>query len=114
MKQAADSSGAQLLVAFVPGAVAVADPRTMPHFPRGENVRDPHAYDLGRPYRALEQIADSLEIKTIDLTPDLRAAGAEPAYYPASWHWTPSGHEAAAGAIGRALDSLGFLGAHCS
>ena len=114
MKHVADSSGARLLVAFVPGAVAVSDPARLPHFPRGENVRDPHAYDLSRPYRALKQIADSLEIKTIDLTSDLRTAGAGPAYYPASWHWTPSGHEAAAGAIGRTLDTLGFLGAHCS
>jgi len=114
MKQVADSSGAHFLVAFVPGAVAVSDPAQLPHFPRGENVHDPRAYDLARPYRALEHIADSLGIKTIDLTADLRAAGAEPAYFPASWHWTPSGHRAAAGAIGRTLDTLGFLGAHCS
>ncbi|MDQ2766436.1 MAG: acyltransferase family protein, partial [Gemmatimonadota bacterium] len=114
MKQVADSSGAHILVAFVPGAVAVSDPARLPHFPRGENLRDASAYDLGRPYRALRQIADSLGIKTIDLTSDLRATGAEPAYYPASWHWTPSGHEAAAGAIERTLDTLGFLGAHCS
>jgi hypothetical protein len=114
MKQVADSSGSRFLVAFVPGAVAVSDPAHLPHFPRGENLRDPRAYDLARPYRALKQISDSLGIKTIDLTADLRAAGAEPAYYPASWHWTPSGHRAAAGAIGRTLDTLGYLGAHCS
>jgi peptidoglycan/LPS O-acetylase OafA/YrhL len=114
MKHVADNNGAHLLVAFVPGAVAVSDPAQLPHFPHGENVHDPRAYDLDRPYRALKQIADSLDIRTIDLTPDLRAAGAEPAYYPASWHWTPSGHRAAAGAIARSLDSLGFLGAHCS
>ena len=114
MKQAADGSGAHLLVAFVPGAVAVSDPARLPHFPRGENLGDAHAYDLTRPYRALKQIADSLGIKTIDLTSDLRTAGADPAYYPASWHWTPSGHRAAARAIGHALDSLGYLGAHCS
>jgi hypothetical protein len=114
MKHVADSSGARFLVAFVPGAVAVSDSAQLPHFPRGENVHDPRAYDLGRPYRALKQIADSLDIRTIDLTSGLRAAGAEPAYYPASWHWTPSGHKAAAGAIARALDSLGFLGAPCS
>jgi hypothetical protein len=113
MKQVADSSGARFLIAFVPGAVAVSDPAQLPHFPSGEDLREPHAYDLGRPYRALKQIADSLDIKTIDLTSDLRAAGGGPAYYPASWHWTPSGHEAAAGAIGRTLDTLGFLGAHC-
>jgi hypothetical protein len=98
----------------VPGAVAVSDAAQLPHFPRGENVHDPRAYDLGRPYHALKQIADSLDIRTIDLTSDLRAAGAEPAYFPASWHWTPSGHRAAAGAIARALDSLGFLGVPCS
>ena len=114
MKQVADSSGAHLLIAFVPGAVAVSNRAQLPHFPRGENIRDPHAYDLGRPYRALKQIADSLGIRTIDLTSDLRAASAGPAYYPASWHWTPSGHEAADAAIGRTLDTLGYLGAHCS
>ena len=114
MKQVADGSGAHLLIAFVPGAVAVSDPARLPHFPRGENLGDARAYDLARPYRALTQIADSLGIKTIDLTADLRAAGAEPAYYPASWHWTPSGHQAAAGALVRALDTLGYLGVHCS
>jgi peptidoglycan/LPS O-acetylase OafA/YrhL len=113
MKQVADSNGARFLIAFVPGAVAVSDPAQLPHFPSGEDLREPHAYDLGRPYRTLKQIADSLGIKTIDLTSDLRAAGGGPAYYPASWHWTPRGHEAAAGAIGRTLDTLGFLGAHC-
>ncbi|MEO8880728.1 MAG: acyltransferase [Gemmatimonadaceae bacterium] len=114
MKHVADSSGAQLVVAFVPGAVAVSDPATLPHFPRGENLRDTSAYDMGRPYRALERITDSLEIKTIDLTPALRASAAAPAYFPASWHWTAAGHRAAAGAIEQTLDSLGLLGAHCS
>ena len=75
MKQIADSSGSHLLIAFVPGAVAVSGPARMPHFPRGENLRDASAYDLTRPYRALKQIADSLGIKTIDLTASLRAAG---------------------------------------
>jgi peptidoglycan/LPS O-acetylase OafA/YrhL len=114
MRRAADSSGAQLIVAFVPGAVAVSDPAMLPHFPRGENLRDASAYDLGRPYRALKQIADSIGIRTIDLTLALRASSAQPAYFPASWHWTPAGHRAAAGAIERSLDSLGLLGAHCS
>ena len=114
MKLAADSSGAQLVIAFVPGAVAVSDPARLPHFPRGENLRDTSAYDLGRPYRALKQVADSLGIKSVDLTSALRASAAQPAYFPASWHWTPGGHQAAAGAIERTLDSLGLLGAHCS
>jgi len=114
MKHAADSSGAQLIVAFVPGAVAVSDPAMLPHFPRGENLRDASTYDLDRPYRAMKQIADSLGIRTIDLSPALRASSAQPAYFPGSWHWTPAGHRAAAGAIERSLDSLGLLGAHCS
>ncbi len=114
MKRSADSSGAHLVIAFVPGAVAVLGPSRLPHFPRGENVQDARVYDLDRPYRALAQIADSLHIATIDLTRALRATGAEPAYFPASWHWTPSGHSAAAAAIARSLDSLGYLGAHCS
>jgi peptidoglycan/LPS O-acetylase OafA/YrhL len=114
MKHVADSSGAQLVIAFVPGAAAVSGPARLPHFPRGENLYDPAAYDLGRPYRALRQITDSLEIKTIDLTPSLRASTAQPAYFPASWHWTAAGHRAAAGAIEHTLDTLGVLGAHCS
>ena len=114
IKHVADSSGAQLVVAFVPGAVAVADPGQLPHFPRGENIRDASVYDLDRPYRSLRQLADSLGIRTIDLTASLRANVTEPSYFPASWHWTPAGHRAAAGAIQRSLDSLGFLGAHCS
>ena len=114
MKHVADSSGAHLVIAFVPGAVAVMGPSRLPHFPRGEDVRDRHAYDLDRPFQALERIADSLHVAAIDLTPALRATGAEPAYFPASWHWTASGHSAAASAIARSLDSLGYLGAHCS
>jgi hypothetical protein len=114
MKRVADSTGAHLLVAFVPGAVAVLGPARLPHFPRGENVSDRHVYDLDRPYRALRQVADSLHISTVDLTPALRAAESGPAYFPASWHWTPSGHRAAAAAISRSLDSLGYLGVHCS
>ncbi|MBA2684128.1 MAG: acyltransferase family protein [Gemmatimonadaceae bacterium] len=114
MKRAADSSGAQLVVAFVPGAVAVTDPSRLPHFPRDENIRDTAAYDLGRPYRSLQQIADSLGIRTIDLTASLRANTGEPSYFAASWHWTPAGHKRAAGAIEHSLDSLGLLGAHCT
>ena len=114
MKRVADTSGAQLVIAFVPGAVAVSDPAHLPHFPRGENLRDASAYDLDRPYRSLRQITDSLGIRTIDLTPSLRANAAEPSYFATSWHWTPAGHRAAAGAIEHSLDSLGLLGAHCS
>jgi peptidoglycan/LPS O-acetylase OafA/YrhL len=113
MKHVADSSGARLVIAFVPGAVAVSDGAHLPHLPRGENLSDPRAYDLERPYRALRQVADPLGIPMLDLTPALRAATAGPAYFPASWHWTPAGHRAAAGAIARALDSLGVLGARC-
>lgn len=114
MKHVADSNGAKLLVAFVPGAVAVTGQASLPHFPLGEHIGDVRAYDLARPYRALKQITDSLDIRALDLTADLRAAAMGPAYYPASWHWTPSGHAAAAGAIERTLDALGFLGAHCT
>ena len=114
MKHVADSSGAHLVIAFVPGAAAVVGPARLPHLPRGVKLYDTAAYDLGRPYRALRQITDSLEIKTIDLTPSLRASTAQPTYFPASWHWTTAGHRAAAGAIERTLDTLGVLGAHCS
>ena len=114
MKQAADSSGSRLVVAFVPAAVAVADPSRLPHLPAGENPRDPREYDLARPYRALHQIADSLGIATLDLTGALRASAAQPTYFSASWHWTAAGHRAAAEAIERSLDSLGVLGAHCT
>src|SRR6185437_16331724 len=51
MKQVADTSGSRLLIAFVPGAVAVTDPARLTHLPRGEDPRDPRAYDLSRPYR---------------------------------------------------------------
>jgi peptidoglycan/LPS O-acetylase OafA/YrhL len=114
MKRTADSSGAQLLIAFVPGAVAVSDFSQMPHFPRGEDLHDARAYDLGRPYGALRRITDSLGIHVLDLTTDLKASAAQPTYFPSSWHWTPAGHRAAASSIERTLDTLGMLGAHCS
>jgi peptidoglycan/LPS O-acetylase OafA/YrhL len=114
MKHTADSSGAQLLIVFVPGAIAVSDSAQQPHFPRGENLHDIHAYDLARPYRALRLITDSLGIRTLDLSGDLRASSAQPTYFPASWHWTAAGQRVAAVAIERTLDTLGVLGAHCS
>jgi peptidoglycan/LPS O-acetylase OafA/YrhL len=114
MKHTADSAGAQLLIVFVPGAIAVSDSTQQPHFPRGENLHDIRAYDLVRPYRALRQITDSLGIRTLDLSGDLRASVAQPTYFPASWHWTAAGHRVAATAIERTLDTLGVLGAHCS
>jgi len=113
MKQVADTSGARLLIAFVPGAVAVTDPARLTHLPRGENPRDPAAYDLSRPYRALRQIADSLGIATIDLSAALRSSADEPTYYPAAWHWTAAGHRAAAGAIANSIGQLDSLGANC-
>lgn len=113
MKQVADTSGARLLIAFVPGAVAVTDPARLTHLPRGENPRDPRAYDLARPYRALRQITDSLGVATVDLTGALRSSAQQPTYFATAWHWTPAGHRAAAGAIAHALDSLGVLGVHC-
>jgi peptidoglycan/LPS O-acetylase OafA/YrhL len=113
MKQVADTSGSRLLIAFVPGAVAVTDPARLTHLPRGENPRDANAYDLSRPYRALRQIADSLGIATVDLTSALRSSADQPTYYPAAWHWTAAGHRAAAGAIAGTLGRFGALGSQC-
>ena len=113
MKQVADTSGSRLLIAFVPGAVAVTDPARLTHLPRGEDPRDPRAYDLSRPYRALRQIADSLGIATLDLTGALRSSAEQPTYYATAWHWTAAGHRAAAGAIAQTLGRLGALGAQC-
>jgi peptidoglycan/LPS O-acetylase OafA/YrhL len=112
MKQVADANHARFLIVFVPGSAEVLDISQLPHFPRGEDVHDPKAYDLRRPYNTLRSIADSLGIQTLDLTADLRAS-THPAYFSRSWHWTADGHRAAAASIQRTLDTLGMLGTHC-
>jgi hypothetical protein len=108
MRDTVRASGADFRLYFVPGAVAVEDPRTLAYFPAGERLDDTTRYDLARPWRTLAPLCTTLDVACADLTPVLHAA--RPTYFPTSWHWNAAGHAAVADALaGDLLSSLSPL-----
>jgi hypothetical protein len=71
-------------------------------------------YNLRRPFTTLERITDSLGVPLVDLTGPLRAYRPQPVYFPNQWHWTASGHRAAAQAIMGALSHQGLIAPACT
>jgi hypothetical protein len=101
---------ADLIVYFVPGAVAVSQASDIAYFPAGENLTDRSKYDLALPLRNLCKIADPLGIPVVDLTPSLKAHSVQPVYFPESWHWNKEGHKIVADVIAKDLLNRALLG----
>ncbi len=95
--------GAKLVIYYVPAAVAVSSPDQISYYPTGENLA---RYDLGRPLRALTEIARELAVPVVDLTPPLRASPVQPVYFSDSWHWNEEGHRVAAQAMADTLAAV--------
>jgi hypothetical protein len=114
MRDAAGRAGAKLLIFFVPGAVAVSDPRQLAYDPWGPSGPDTVRYDFGRPLAQLNRLAEPLGIPVDDLSDTLRSHRPQPVYFPESWHWNREGHRAAADAIFATLAARGELPAGCS
>ncbi len=105
VRDTARAHGGELVVMFVPGAVAVSPPEALDYFPVGYDLTDTTEFDLDRPRRAHAETAVSLGLPFIDLTPALRAHTAQPVYFSHAWHWTVEGHVAAAEALGAWLQN---------
>jgi hypothetical protein len=110
MNSICKQSQADLIIYFVPGAVAVSQPSNIAYFPAGENLANQSKYDLALPLRNLKKIAESLEIPVVDLTPSLKAHPVQPVYFPESWHWNKEGHKVVADVIAKDLLGRGLLG----
>ena len=95
MRDTCRRQGAEMMVYFVPGAVAVMPPAALSYFPWTEDLSDSSRYDLNRPLVALQKIAAELGVSIVDMTPHLKAAP-KAAYFSDSWHWTVEGHRVAA------------------
>jgi hypothetical protein len=109
-RRAADGVGAQLLVFYVPGAIAVSRPQDIAYYPWSEPLGDRRRYDLERPLKVLTRLAAPLGIPVVDLTPELRSGTKRPVYFPESWHWNREGHVVAATVMLRTLSQRGILG----
>jgi len=98
------SRGARLTVAAIPAADEVYDDRwerRVAHHPLDPGV----ALDRDEPIRRLAALARAAGADTIDLLPDLRAAGRSDRrlYYAVNHHWTVSGHRVVAGVLASRL-----------
>ena len=85
-------NGADFVIYFVPGAVAVMNPHDLSYYPGHLDIHDKTRFDLERPFKALERVAVPHGIRVIDLTPVLKRHG-NPVYFRDSWHWNPEGHD---------------------
>ena len=93
--QVARDFGANALSVYVPGAVEVQPSQTLEYFPWTEDLADESRYDLDRPGRFHARAAEAAGIPVHSLKAALKTSPELP-YFPASWHWTESGHRAVA------------------
>lgn len=104
----------RLVIYFVPAAVAVSRPSDLEYFPWGEDLHDRTRYDLDRPFRNLQQLAQELDVPAIDLTPYVQSSLPQPVYFRESWHWNEDGHRVASHAIIDSLSRAGYVNRSCS
>ena len=99
MKDVCVRNRAEMIVYFVPGAVAVSTPADIHYFPRDLDLSDTSNYDLDRPLENLRRLAGTVGLPVVDLTPPLKNHKTQPVYFPDSLHWNPEGHKVVAAAI---------------
>jgi peptidoglycan/LPS O-acetylase OafA/YrhL len=115
IRDTARSVGADLVIAFVPGAVQVSRRGDLAFVPRsGVPFSDPGTYDLDRPLAELRPLAASVGLPLLDLTDSLRRHQPQPVYFSDAWHWNAEGHRAAASALKAALAQRHDLPAGCT
>lgn len=102
----------RLVIYFVPAAVAVSRPSDLEYFPWGEDLHDRTKYDLDRPFKSLQQLAQEIDVPAIDLTPYV-ASLPQPAYFRESWHWNENGHRVASRAMVDSLSRAGYVSRSC-
>ena len=109
MKRFCDENNAALILYYVPAAVAVSQTKDIFYLPWDQDISDRSVYDFSKPFVELSKITTEWKIPLFDLTAALRASVQQPAYFPDSWHWNQWGHQAAAQAIAKSLQQMGFL-----
>lgn len=115
IRDAAHTAGADLVIAFVPGAVQVSRPGDLAYLPRsGVPLSDPATYDLDRPLAELRPLAAAAGLPVVDLSDSLRRHQPQPVYFRDAWHWNAEGHRAAAGALLAVLGQRGDLPPGCT
>jgi lysophospholipase L1-like esterase len=109
MNQLCKQIGAEFVIYYVPGAIAVSKISDISYFPWDQDVFDRLKYDLERPWRHLVEMSLKLSIPVVDLTPNLKSHPVQPVYFPESWHWNKEGHQVVARTISESLFKLGYL-----
>jgi hypothetical protein len=97
IKRAADRIGAPVVIVMVPASVQVCKPEQLDYYPRSIDLTDTTRYDLDQPQRAIQQLAQMLNIGYYDLRPLLKQLAVEQCpYVPYNMHWTADTHRAVA------------------
>jgi lysophospholipase L1-like esterase len=105
-----EAHGARPLVVYVPTVMEV-DERAW-DLTRATYGLQESQWDRGRVLARLREIARSLGLPLLDLTPNLRAANSGwlgGPYYPRDGHWNASGHRVAARDVAAFLQGSGWL-----
>lgn len=113
MAKVAQDGHSRLVIFFVPAAVAVSRPSELEYFPWGEDLHDLTRYDLNRPFRSLQRLAQDLDVPAIDLTPYVQSTLPQPVYFRESWHWNEEGHRVASRAMVESLSRAGYVDRSC-
>jgi lysophospholipase L1-like esterase len=96
IKGIADETGTQLMLALVPAPIQICAASQLAYAPRDIDLQDATIYDLERPQKFAQRIAEEHGINYVDLAPVLQEVLPECPYRPRNMHWTEAGHAAVA------------------
>lgn len=108
IESTAASIGAEVIVILIPASIQVCDPRDLSYFPRVVDLGDHERFDLDRPQASAREIAEDLNIVTLDLRGPLSALEECP-YQPWNMHWLPEGHRVVASFLADVLIRDGHI-----
>lgn len=92
----ANQTHTPVMIVMAPAAPQVCAPRDLAYYPRNVDLSDTSRFDLDKPQRLTQSLADQMQFTYVDLRPVLRQLPDGCPYQPSNMHWTVSGHRAVA------------------
>lgn len=81
------------IILYAPGQLEISRPDEIDYYPYHIPLDDKSVFDLKKPRNIYKELTDSVGIRFLDPTFQLKENKVQPVYFKGSWHWNPEGHK---------------------
>ena len=106
IKAVADQANVPVMIVMVPAGPQICAPHDLAYYPHYVDLSDTSRFDLDKPQRLTQSLADHMQFTYVDLRPALSQVPEGCPYQPSNMHWTTTGHRAVADSLAARLMRL--------